>query len=299
MQFKNDDQFRAFMKKESARLNISLLNVYHTFLARTLLERISKYNNKKLLVKGSAAEAAYLGKMVRSITDVDLAGLQRFNLNKDLIKNIILNNEGEQFHFSLIKEPYTTQTGIHKISVAGNFGRSGHALNIDYQDNYDRLIRRTKVVMPKIFEGDTEFEMYVPSYEEYLAEKLCIILGNNKPDVMNTRLKDFYDIYNLHGSGYNAEELTRDFGIMLKKLNKVNLTDADTSFLDENFIKKHKQLWAPMLERYDCLDKKTSFERMVFYTQGVLRSELKRNGAIMPDNPNLEAPKEIVKKRTR
>ena len=299
IQFTNDDQYRAFMKKESARLNMSLDNTYHTFIARTLLERISLMDNKKLLVKGSSAEAAYLGKLVRAVTDVDLAGLQRFNLNKDLIKNVLLDNDLYQLSFKLVKDPTITPTGIHKLSYAAVFGKSKQALNVDYEDNYDRLIRRTKQVMPKIFEGDREFEIYCPSFEEYLAEKLCIIVESNKPDVINTRLKDFYDIYCLHGSsGYDAELLTHYFGIMLKKRNKIDIKDATTTHLDDDFIEKHKHLWAPTLEKYDCLDKKTSFERMVFYTQGVLREQLKRNGAIMPFNPNIEEPKQMVKKRT-
>jgi len=38
--------------------------------------------------------------------------------------------------------------------------------------------------MPVIFEGDEEFDILVPSFEEYLAEKLCIIVESNKSDVL-------------------------------------------------------------------------------------------------------------------
>ena len=47
---KNDDSLKAFLKKESIRLNISITNVYNTFFSRLLLERISKYDNKEVIV---------------------------------------------------------------------------------------------------------------------------------------------------------------------------------------------------------------------------------------------------------
>ena len=74
-EFKNSDQMKAFMRKESKRLNISINNIYNTFIARTVLERISKYNNHKILIKGSSASVMYLGRLVRPITDLDVASL--------------------------------------------------------------------------------------------------------------------------------------------------------------------------------------------------------------------------------
>lgn len=42
MDFKNSDQLKSYLKKESARLNISITNVYNTFFSRLLLERLQK-----------------------------------------------------------------------------------------------------------------------------------------------------------------------------------------------------------------------------------------------------------------
>ena len=71
--FRNSDQLRSFMKKESSRLGISIKNAYSTYISRLFLEKLAKYNNGYVLVKGSSAETAYLGKLVRGITDVELA----------------------------------------------------------------------------------------------------------------------------------------------------------------------------------------------------------------------------------
>lgn len=72
MDFKNSDQLKSYLKKESARLNISITNVYNTFFSRLLLERLQKYNLSNIIVKGSFAQLVHLGKIVRPITDVDI-----------------------------------------------------------------------------------------------------------------------------------------------------------------------------------------------------------------------------------
>lgn len=290
-EFKNSNQMKSFMKKESERLNISISNVYHTFVARKILEKISKANNNLILVKGSSAETIYLGSLVRGITDVDLAGLPGIDVNNDFLINILLNNNDEQIKFSLKKKPIITNTGIHKYSTEASFDVMRQDLNIDFQENYDRLIEKQTRVMPKIFEGDEEFEINVPSFEEYLAEKLCIIVESNKEDVLNTRVKDFYDIYQLHGGKYDYDKLTHYFGKMLKLRNKINLEDASTVHLNQKFIKEHKPVWESAKEKYDFLDHEIDLEGAVYYTRGVLREQLQKQGLKLPKNTNIKYQK--------
>ena len=294
LEFKNKEQFKAFMRKEAARLNMSAPNTYHTFYSRLLLERISKEDNPNLLVKGSSAEMAYLGTLVRGITDVDLAGICDFNVNQEFVKKILLNNDGQQFSFNLNKAPFRTPTGIIKYSTGITFDNMKQDLSIDFQDNYNRLIEPEKRVVPTIFEGDEPFEINVPSFEEYLAEKLCIIVESNKTDVLNTRLKDFYDIYQLHGGKYDYEKLTCYFGIMLCLRNKIDINNASTLHLNQGFIEAHKHLWPSVSKRYDFFDKEIDLKGAVYYTRGVLREQLQKLGNIMPDNNNLTYKKKRV-----
>ena len=87
------------------------------------------------------------------------------------------------------------------------------------------------------------FVITTPSFEEYLAEKLCIILESNKTDVLNTRLKDFYDIYELHGGKYDVEKLTEYFKLMLALRAKIRIEDARTDYLDKKqFESLHKDV---------------------------------------------------------
>ena len=79
MYFDNDDKLKAFLKKESARLGISINNTYNTYFSKILLERISAMSYDELLVKGSFSELAHLNEMTRPITDIDLVSTKYHN----------------------------------------------------------------------------------------------------------------------------------------------------------------------------------------------------------------------------
>ena len=282
--FRNSEHFKAFIKKEAKRLNISIPNAYSTFLSRSFLEKLSKKDiDKSILVKGSSAETSYLGELVRGITDVDLASTASIELNIPVLRMIINNETINDIKFSLNKKPSITKTGIYKFSYDADMDKVKNSLNVDFQDNYIRLIEKKYSVMPKIFEGDREFIMATPSFEEYIAEKLCIILESNKLDVLNTRLKDFYDIYELHGGKYDSEKLAEYFKIMLALRAKIRLQDATTDYLDKNFIENHNDIWNTVSKKYDFLDKEIDLGGAVYYTRAVLREYLQKNG-ITTDN---------------
>ncbi len=282
--FNNSNQLKAFIKKEADRLGISVPNAYTTYFSRLFLEKLSKYNNGNILVKGSSAETAYLRQLVRGITDVDLAVLGSVQENDALLKTFIQDETISDFRFKLIKEPKITPTGIYKVSFEGQFDKTRQHLGVDFQENYDRLIEKQVRTMPPIFEGDDEFPVVAPSFEEYLAEKLCIIVESNKEETLNTRVKDFYDIYRLHGGVYDPEKLTKYFGIMLNKRGKIKLEDASTLHLDKEFIDKHTPLWYRARDKYDFLDDDIDLYGAVYYTRAVLREELQKNGALMPQH---------------
>lgn len=282
--FRNSEQFKAFIKKEAKRLNISIPNAYSTFLSRSFLEKLSKKDtDKTILVKGSSAETSYLGELVRGITDVDLASTTSIELNIPVLRKIINSETINDIKFSLNKRPSITKTGIYKFSYDADMDKVKNSLNVDFQDNYIRLIEKKYSVMPKIFEGDREFIMATPSFEEYIAEKLCIILESNKLDVLNTRLKDFYDIYELHGGKYDSEKLAEYFKIMLALRAKIKMQDATTDYLDKNFIESHNDIWDKVSKKYDFLDKEIDLGGAVYYTRAVLREYLQKNG-IITDN---------------
>lgn len=283
--FNNSNQMKAFLKKEAARLNFSFNNVYLTFVSRSFLERVASLQDDSIIVKGSSAEMAYLGRSVRSITDIDIATIGSLDVNFSLINSLFGESDTDNFDFRLRKNCEETKTGIHKIFLEADFGKIKQPLGIDYQDNYNRLIELERRVMPPLFEDDKPFEIYLPSFEEYLAEKMCIILESNKEDVLNTRVKDFYDIYQLHGSlGYDPDKLSDYFAKMLKLRGKIKIEDAKTLMLDNDFARKHNDIWDRTRDRYNFLDSDLTLLEAVFYTRAVLRERLQKNGIEMDDN---------------
>ena len=285
--FRNSDQFKAFIKKEAKRLNISVPNAYSTFISRSFLEKLSKRDvDKTILVKGSSAETSYLGELVRGITDVDLASTSSISLNIPVLRQMIDSDSSNDIQFHLNKKPSITKTGIYKFTFDADMDKVKNSLGVDFQDNYIRLIEKKYSVMPRIFDGDREFIMTTPSFEEYLAEKLCIILESNNPDMLNTRLKDFYDIYELHGGKYNPEKLTEYFKLMLALRAKIKMSDARTDYLDKNFIDNHKEIWDAVSKKYDFLDKEIDLGGAVYYTRAVLREYLQKNGVPTVENKN-------------
>lgn len=282
--FTSTNQMKSYMKKEAKRLNMSVSSVYSTFVARCLLKRISKYNLEDILIKGSSAEIAYLGRAVRAITDIDLASLTSFEDNIELLTDILDDEFPDQFKFQLSKEVTTTKTGIHKISLNANYENLKQNIGIDYQEYYNRLIEPEYRVMPAIFDGDDLFEIYVPSFEEYLAEKLCIIVESNKEDVLNTRVKDFYDIYQLHGGKYDPDKLTEYFKKMIELRGKISFSQIKTLNLNEEFVHKHATVWDSTKKHYDFIDQEIDLAGAVYYTRAVIREQLQKNGKEMEDN---------------
>lgn len=155
--FRNSNQMKAFMKKESRRLNISIQNTYSTFVARCFLEKLSKYNSEQILVKGSSTEVSCLGTLIRPITDVDIASINKFNINNDILGEI-MDDSSDGFCFSLKRDPRTTNTGIYKLSFELAFDTIKQPLSVDFQEEYSRLIEPKYRVMPKIFEGDKDLK---------------------------------------------------------------------------------------------------------------------------------------------
>lgn len=289
--FKNSDQMKAFMRKESKRLNISINNIYNTFIARTVLERISKYNNQKILIKGSSASVMYLGRLVRPITDLDVASLGSADEVINYLNIILKDSDNDNFKFVLSNSIKKTKTGMYKTSLNAKFGKLNQYIGIDLEDNYSKLIEPELRMMPKIFEGDEPFYLYVPSFEEYLAEKLCIMVENNRNDILNTRVKDFYDIYQLHGGNYDSDKLTRYFIKMLKLRGKIDLSEIETLCFNELFIRNHQQLWDNTKIKLSFLDNEIDLEGAVYYSRAVIRENLQKLGQEMDDNIGLQYKK--------
>lgn len=272
----SDEQLKNFIKKEAKRLNISVQNAYNTFFSRLLLYNLSKKDKEKsILVKGSFAQLVHLNKMVRPITDIDIASIKTHH--DPLVTLVIaMCDETQNITYDLRNKPKQTGTGIYKIPICAQIGKINHPIGIDYRENYNIIYKDEVKTVPKIFIDDAEYEVVVPSIEETLAEKLYVIIKKNMIYGFNTRMKDFYDVYQLHGGEYDLDIFSYCFEQMLRNSTSINIDDVSTDFLSKDFVKTREQEWENNKRKYEFLDDEIDLEGAVYYTRGVLSEQLQR-----------------------
>ena len=133
MNFESDEKLKAFLKKESKRLGVSITNTYTTYFSRILLQRISKLRYKELYVKGSFSLISHLNELIRPVTDIDLVSTMSHN-NPLIVLYQAMYDSNENLYYELSDIPTQTKTGIYKIHIIANFGKIKHPISIDFQE---------------------------------------------------------------------------------------------------------------------------------------------------------------------
>ena len=271
MEFRNSDQLKSYLKTEASRLGTTINNTYNTFFARTLLESIAEYNYGYFVVKGSFSQLVHSGKLYRPVTDIDLSstnGVKAVDFFHEL-----LGRRGNPVTYEINRRPKITSNGVHNFSVYCCYGNIKHSIGIDFMPDYKPTYEVQYKPVPTIFTKDKEFYINTPSYEEYLAEKLCIVAETTSADSIY-RFKDFYDIYKLHGGEYDYDKFSIYFQRMISDRKRINPSDIDVSFLNKDFINKCSHLWECSKRHFKFLDDTVEFDEAVFYTKGVLTDQI-------------------------
>ena len=279
--FNNSASLKAYLNKESKRLNISIGNIYTTFFSRDLLYRLSKIDHSKdIIVKGSFAQFVHLEKVVRPITDIDLTSTINHHDPLILLDNAMCDKASDNdFDYILRGVPKRTNSGIIKIPISAKYEKINHPIGIDYRENHPCIYEKQVKIVPKIFSKDEEYEVVVPSMEETLAEKLYIIAvaKNLKEGVLNTRAKDFYDVYHLHGGSYDLDKFSYYFEKMINDYGLVSDINAlNTDYLNNDFIEKHEGVWESNKKNYEFLDDEVDLKGAVYYTKSTLNEQYQR-----------------------
>lgn len=271
-------QFKLFLKSEADRLNLSVNHVYSTFFLRLLLENISKRNvDGSIIVKGSFAQFVYLDKLVRPIVDLDLTSVvSSLEVLPVIMFSVSDHCEMDGLEYSLRRGIYQTPNGIYKIKVSANYGEIAHCISMDYRENHPCIYEMQVRNVPKLFSGDSEYDIVVPSLEETLAEKLCIIAESNKTNLYNTRIKDFYDFYQLMGGSYDFEKFSYYFEKMLGVRQKIRISDVSASHLNDEFINRHRIIWNNTERNMEFYEREIDFAELVYDVSGVLSEQSER-----------------------
>lgn len=272
--FESSKQLDEFLTEEAKRLNFSKRNLYKIYFARELLKRIAYMDkNHSLVVKGSLAQLTHLKKLTRSITDIDLT-ISTDDIYPFMAIINALNSKKDDIKYES-DSIFRTYTGTYKIPVNIRLGKMTHYIGIDYKEDNPFIFERQEKTVPKIFTGDEEYSVVVPSLEETIAEKLCIIMKCNKDFAINTRIKDFYDIYNLYGGEFDLDKFSYYFEKFLIEEGKIDMSTATTDHLSKNYIKRHKNVWQRKKENFEFVND-IELEGAVYYTKSIIDNELKK-----------------------
>ena len=218
-------------------------------------------------------ELAHLNQMIRPVTDIDLVSTIYHNDPLLILYQAMYDTNGD-LYYELTDIPKRTKTGIYKINIVANFGKIKHPISIDFQELSNTIYEKDYKRVDPVFKGDNHFYIYTPTFEEHLAEKLCIVTESNKEGILNTRVKDFYDIYKLCGGKYDKDKLSYFFYNMLKDRDKIDVNSASISHLTLDYIKNHQSLWDSMSEKYEFMDKSIDFMESVLFTKELLSKEI-------------------------
>ena len=233
---------------------------YTTYYARKLLEKLALINNGTLVVKGSFSQYVHLGTLSRPVLDIDLSSTLSHQVPLEILFSAIYDTFSDKVSFDLATVPKQTKNGVYKLPVIAKVKYEEAKemivpVPIDFKENNKVIFETQFKAVEPLFEGDRKFYINTPSFEEHIAEKLYIIAHNTREDVPNTRVKDFYDIYNLFGKDYDADKFSLYFEAMVLMYG-MHLEDVNTDFLNKEFVKRHETLW-------ELMKKKISIRRQI------------------------------------
>ena len=247
------DLIRNLSKKNSADAQILMRN----YMMERFLERISlsKYRDKFIL-KGGMLVAAMVGLDARSTMDLD-ATVKGIDLNLDGVADLIAGivsvpiDDGVTFRVNKISKimDEAEYPGI-RVSMTTVFDGVVTPLKIDISTG-DAITPREVRYSFKLMLEDRSIDIWAYNLETVLAEKLETIITRA---TINTRMRDFYDIYileQLHGNTLNAQILHDALlATARKRETEGHLAEAKEVFAEVEDSPVMQQLWTAYRKKF-------------------------------------------------
>lgn len=194
----NADKLKSIISRKTHGDNDSSLKLFQMFYFERLLERISKSNYRdEIILKGGVLLSSIIGNDERTTKDLD-ATLKGIPLTKDKIEimfNEILNikiNDGVLFELINIKDiRLEDEYGGFSLNILASLDKNKTYITVELTTGDIITPREIKYSYNCIFE-DKKIPIMSYTIETIIAEKFQTIISRG---VLNTRLKDFYDIY--------------------------------------------------------------------------------------------------------
>jgi predicted nucleotidyltransferase component of viral defense system len=195
---KNAMQLKALIKNIAEEKGIMPQALLQNYMLERLLERISvsSYQNKFIL-KGGMLIAAMVGLDSRTTMDMD-ATLQGMPLTEETVRealtHILSHNLGDDVVFSLNRIELIRENDVYggyRASISATFDTINVMLKIDLTTG-DKITPKEISYRFKLMFENRCINILAYNLETVLSEKYETILRRS---VMNTRMRDFYDVY--------------------------------------------------------------------------------------------------------
>ena len=207
----NSDKLKNIISKKTQGNSDISQKFYQLFYFERILERISKSNYRgQIILKGGLLLTSIIGSDERTTKDMDatLKGIPLTKSNVEKVFNEILNidiDDGVSFKIISIKDiRLEDKYGGFRLNILSMLDNNKTYITIELTTGDVITPREIKYMYNSIFE-DKKIPIMSYTLETVLAEKFQTIITRS---LLNTRLKDFYDVYILINT--KMTELNKD-----------------------------------------------------------------------------------------
>ncbi|MBO7460970.1 MAG: nucleotidyl transferase AbiEii/AbiGii toxin family protein [Bacteroidales bacterium] len=173
--------------------------VLQNYLFERFLERVSlsEYRDN-LVIKGGLLISSLVGLDTRSTMDLDTT-LQHIRLTTEnagnIVRHICAIDTGDDITFeekSIEEERKNDRYGGFCVKMSAIYGSITASLSIDMTTGDVITPMPIEYQYAKMFDSNTSISLWAYNVETILAEKIETILSRN---ILNTRIRDYYDVY--------------------------------------------------------------------------------------------------------
>lgn len=250
------EQVKGRLRNEAQEQNADARLLLRLFMMERFLERlsVSEYRDN-VIVKGGILVTAMVGVSMRSTMDID-ATIRNINLSvydvEKMISNIIAIDVDDDVYFQIKDISRIMEDAEYpglRITLDAILGKLTSPLKIDISTG-DIITPREIKFDYRLMLEDRSIDLWSYNIETILAEKIQTILSRG---ILNTRMRDFYDIYALmlkYKTEIDYQVLKDALEATCYKRNTVNLlerTDLIYDILDNPDVMKG---WEAYQKRY-------------------------------------------------
>ncbi|MDR2672065.1 MAG: nucleotidyl transferase AbiEii/AbiGii toxin family protein [Coriobacteriales bacterium] len=195
----NAMSLKARIRNLAKEKNVTAQVLLQNYMFESFLYRLSQSEYKdKFVLKGGLLIAAIVGLDNRSTMDLDTT-LRQLALTEENIRSAVESicampaDDDVEFHIGVIQPIRADDIyGGYRVALTALFDTIETPLSIDVSTGDVITPEAVRFFLTGMFDDEKRIELWAYNIETVIAEKLETILRRN---VLNTRPRDFYDIY--------------------------------------------------------------------------------------------------------